>query len=134
MYNSESISTSMSTAAAPWNLSLLPASFTVRNLKIYPRLKLIKHIYTADGRVITTLSHSQEHTTTVDGFQEPGSFEQSIMYDANQLQIEALLNRSQSCWQRLSYSCRSSRLFNSPCKLFCYNYPCLLIIILFIPK
>ncbi|KMY99176.1 neurexin-4 isoform X1 [Drosophila simulans] len=68
----------------------------------------------SDGRVITTLSHSQEHTTTVDGFQEPGSFEQSIMYDANQLQIEALLNRSHSCWQRLSYSCRSSRLFNSP--------------------
>ncbi|XP_016966084.1 neurexin-4 isoform X2 [Drosophila biarmipes] len=68
----------------------------------------------SDGRVITTLSHSQEHTTTVDGFQEPGSFEQSIMYDANQQQIEALLNRSHSCWQRLSYSCRSSRLFNSP--------------------
>ncbi|XP_062129013.1 neurexin-4 isoform X1 [Drosophila sulfurigaster albostrigata] len=68
----------------------------------------------SDGRVITTLSHSQEHTTTVDGFQEPGSFAQSIMYDANQLQIEALLNRSHSCWQRLSYSCHSSRLFNSP--------------------
>jgi len=73
-------------------------------------------VFAADGRVITTLSHSQEHTTTVDGFQEPGSFEQSIMYDANQLQIEALLNRSHSCWQRLSYSCRSSRLFNSPCE------------------
>ncbi|XP_014094325.1 neurexin-4 isoform X2 [Bactrocera oleae] len=68
----------------------------------------------SDGRVITTLSHSQEHTTTVDGFQEPGSFEQNIMYDANMLQIEALLNRSHTCWQRLSYSCRSSRLFNSP--------------------
>lgn len=63
------------------------------------------------------MGHSQEHTTTVDGFQEPGSFEQNILYDADVLQIEALLNRSHSCWQRLSYSCRSSRLFNSPCKL-----------------
>ncbi|XP_075164291.1 neurexin-4 isoform X1 [Haematobia irritans] len=70
-----------------------------------------------DGRVITTLSHSQEHTTTVDGFQEPGSFEQNILYDADMQQIEALLNRSHSCWQRLSYSCRSSRLFNSPSEI-----------------
>ncbi|XP_065359085.1 neurexin-4 isoform X1 [Calliphora vicina] len=70
--------------------------------------------YYTDGRVITTLGHSQEHTTTVDGFQEPGSFEQNILYDADLQQIEALLNRSHTCWQRLSYSCRSSRLFNSP--------------------
>lgn len=70
--------------------------------------------YYSDGRVITTLRHSQEHTTTVDGFQEPGSFEQNIMYDADLPQIEALLNRSHSCWQRLTYSCQASRLFNSP--------------------
>lgn len=76
----------------------------------------MQFIFLADGRVITTLGHSQEHTTTVDGFQEPGSFEQNILYDADMQQIEALLNRSHTCWQRLSYSCRSSRLFNSPCK------------------
>ncbi|KAL9908439.1 neurexin-4 isoform 1-T1 [Glossina fuscipes fuscipes] len=68
----------------------------------------------SDGRVITTLGHSQEHTTTVDGFQEPGSFKQNILYDADSEQIEALLNRSHTCWQRLTYACRSSRLFNSP--------------------
>ncbi|XP_055376798.1 neurexin-4 isoform X1 [Condylostylus longicornis] len=67
-----------------------------------------------DGRVITTVGHSQDHTTTVDGFQEPGLFEQSIIYDADLNQIEALLNRSYNCWQRLTYACRSSRLFNSP--------------------
>lgn len=73
---------------------------------------------TADGRVVTVLSHSNEQTTTVDGFQEPGSFEQNIIYEAELPQIEALLNRSQSCWQRLNYECQSSRLFNSPCRFF----------------
>lgn len=68
----------------------------------------------SDGRVITVLSHSSEHTTRVDGFSEAGSFEQNIIYEADLPQIEALLNRSQSCWQRLNYACRSSRLFNSP--------------------
>lgn len=83
-------------------------------------IKLFFFSHKADGRIITTLGHSQEHTTTVDGFQEPGSFEQNILYNANMEQIEALLNRSETCWQRLSYSCRSSRLFNSPCKYTCF--------------
>ncbi|KAG4070327.1 hypothetical protein HA402_006469 [Bradysia odoriphaga] len=68
----------------------------------------------SDGRIVTVLSHSKEHTTTVDGFQEPGSFEQNIIYEAELPQIEALLNRSHNCWQRLTYQCQSSRLFNSP--------------------
>lgn len=75
----------------------------------------------ADGRVITTLRHSQEHTTIVDGFQQPGSFEQNIMYEADFPQIEALINRSHTCWQRLSYQCQQSRLLNSPCKLASLN-------------
>lgn len=70
--------------------------------------------FLSDGRVVTVLSHSSDHTTTVDGFQEPGSFEQQIIYEADLPQIEALLNRSQSCWQSLTYSCYASRLFNSP--------------------
>ncbi|XP_053677139.1 neurexin-4 [Anopheles nili] len=68
----------------------------------------------SDGRVVTVLSHSSEHTTRVDGFAEPGSFEQNIIYEADLPQIEALLNRSSECWQTLTYACRSSRLFNSP--------------------
>lgn len=68
----------------------------------------------SDDRVITIVGHNHEHSTVVDGFQEPGSFEQNILYHAEMRQMEALLNRSQSCWQRLSYSCLSSRLFNTP--------------------
>ncbi|KAJ6647209.1 Neurexin-4 [Pseudolycoriella hygida] len=68
----------------------------------------------SDGRIVTVVSHSKEHTTTVDGFAEPGSFEQNIIYEADLPQIEALLNRSHNCWQRLTYQCQSSRLFNSP--------------------
>ncbi|XP_058066107.1 neurexin-4 [Anopheles bellator] len=70
--------------------------------------------FMSDGRVVTVLSHSSEHTTRVDGFAEPGSFEQNIIYEAELPQIEALLNRSSECWQTLTYACRSSRLFNSP--------------------
>lgn len=70
----------------------------------------------ADGRIVTKLHHRSEEDTTVDGFQEPGSFVQNIIYDAEAEQIEALINRSSSCWQHISYMCRNSRLFNSPCK------------------
>ncbi|KAI5723877.1 hypothetical protein M8J76_012129 [Diaphorina citri] len=68
----------------------------------------------ADGRSITILHHSNEETTQVDGFQEAGSFSQDIQYEADLRQIEALVNRSASCTQRLQYRCRQSRLFNSP--------------------
>lgn len=60
------------------------------------------------------VGHSQEHSTTVDGFVEPMSFHQEIIYDADLSQIEALLNRSHTCWQRLNYACYSSRLLNTP--------------------
>ena len=73
--------------------------------------------FLSDGRVLTVLGHSSEHSTVVDSFQEPGSFEQNIIYDADLPQIEALLNRSRECSQRLVYQCQSSRLFNSPCKI-----------------
>uniref|UniRef100_A0A8D8V989 Neurexin-4 n=2 Tax=Cacopsylla melanoneura TaxID=428564 RepID=A0A8D8V989_9HEMI len=68
----------------------------------------------ADGRSITVLHHSNEETTQVDGFQEAGHFSQDVVYEADLRQIEALVNRSTSCSQRLNYRCRQSRLFNSP--------------------
>ncbi|KYM97578.1 PREDICTED: neurexin-4 [Cyphomyrmex costatus] len=68
----------------------------------------------SDGRVMTFLHHSNEQLTPVDGFQEPGSFIQDINYDADFDQIEALLNRSISCTQRISYACKRSKLFNTP--------------------
>lgn len=70
--------------------------------------------FLSDGRVLTVLGHSSEHSTVVDSFQDPGSYYQTIEYNAKLPQIEALLNRSRECSQRLSYSCRSARLFNSP--------------------
>jgi hypothetical protein len=72
--------------------------------------------FLSDNRVLTVLGHSSEHSTVVDSFQEPGSYDQTIEYNAKLPQIEALLNRSRECYQRLTYSCRSARLFNSPCK------------------
>ncbi|CAG9559492.1 unnamed protein product [Danaus chrysippus] len=71
------------------------------------------HFY-ADGRIITSVQHSAVSSTQVDGFQEPGSFRQDVTYDATRPQLEALLNRSRSCSQRLEYMCRHSRLLNSP--------------------
>ncbi|XP_058793266.1 neurexin-4 [Phymastichus coffea] len=68
----------------------------------------------ADGRVQTILRHSNEHSTPVDGFEEPGSFIQDIRYDADFDQIEAFINRSHVCRQRISYSCKHSKLFNTP--------------------
>ena len=70
----------------------------------------------ADGRVLTVVSHNNDETTPVDGFQEPGSFIQDIMYEADMEQIEALINRSSTCQQRLRYECKQSHLFNSPGK------------------
>ncbi|KAL1140158.1 hypothetical protein AAG570_000090, partial [Ranatra chinensis] len=70
--------------------------------------------YYSDGRVITVVHHRNEGDTTVDGFQEPGSFKQDISYDADIQQLEALTNRSRSCSQRIEYTCRKSRLLNSP--------------------
>ncbi|XP_050545470.1 neurexin-4 isoform X2 [Daktulosphaira vitifoliae] len=70
--------------------------------------------YYADGRVVTLVRHQNEGESPVDGYQEPGGFSQDFMYEADIFQIEALVNRSHSCWQSLSYSCKQSRLFNSP--------------------
>ncbi|XP_033339316.1 neurexin-4 isoform X1 [Megalopta genalis] len=79
-------------------------------LKPFP---VVCEFYT-DGRVRTIVRHNNERITPVDGFQEPGSFVQDIIYDADMDQIEALLNRSTSCRQRISYECVRSKLFNSP--------------------
>ncbi|XP_026321952.1 neurexin-4 isoform X2 [Hyposmocoma kahamanoa] len=68
----------------------------------------------SDGRIITAVQHSVTQNTVVDGYQEPGSFRQDIVYDASRAQLEALINRSDTCMQRLEYLCRHSRLLNSP--------------------
>ncbi|KAJ3619660.1 hypothetical protein MTP99_005324 [Tenebrio molitor] len=70
--------------------------------------------FLSDGRVTTVLHHSNQETTSVDGFQEPGSFHQDIHYEGDDDQITALINRSSTCRQHLQYACRGARLFNSP--------------------
>lgn len=83
-----------------------------------------------DERVMTVLRHSNEYVTPVDGFEESGSFIQDINYDADLDQIEALLNRSISCRQRINYACKHSKLFNSPgTYIFKYLICCTLICI-----
>ncbi|KAK0157552.1 hypothetical protein PV328_011281 [Microctonus aethiopoides] len=70
--------------------------------------------FIAGGRVRTIVQHTNELPTPVDGFEEAGSFVQDITYDADLDQIEALLNRSTICQQRINYACKHSRLFNTP--------------------
>ncbi|KAF6207362.1 hypothetical protein GE061_018603 [Apolygus lucorum] len=68
----------------------------------------------ADGKISTVVHHTNEEGTQVDGFNDPGSFVQDIMYDADMIQIEALINRSRDCSQYLYYSCKQAKLFNTP--------------------
>ncbi|XP_051175571.1 neurexin-4 isoform X1 [Leptopilina boulardi] len=68
----------------------------------------------ADGRTVTVLHHSNEQPTPVDAYEEAGSFIQDVNYDADLDQIEALLNVSTTCRQKINYACKHSRLFNTP--------------------
>ncbi|XP_046963642.1 neurexin-4 isoform X2 [Vanessa cardui] len=70
------------------------------------------HFYS--DRIVTAVHHSSTQSTQIDGYQEAGSFRQDITYDASRAQLEALLNRSLACSQRLEYFCKHSRLLNSP--------------------
>ena len=63
---------------------------------------------------IFILGHLNEEATKVDGFEEPGSFSQVIYYDATMEMMEALINRSVACVQKLGYDCKRSRLLNTP--------------------
>jgi contactin associated protein-like 2 len=67
-----------------------------------------------DGRNITYVGHANEEATKVDGFEDKGSFQQTIYYDATMEMMEALINRSISCEQKLGYDCKRSRLLNTP--------------------
>ena len=68
--------------------------------------------FSQEGEVVTSVRHSNEEMTKVDGFQERGSFHQIIHYHASLDQIKALVMRSKQCWQSLSYKCKESRLLD----------------------
>lgn len=67
-----------------------------------------------DGRNITYVGHSNMEQTKVDGFEEKGSFNQMIYYDASMDMMERLINRSTICLQKLGYDCKRSRLLDTP--------------------
>ena len=67
-----------------------------------------------DGRNITYVGHQNEAATKVDGFEEKGSFEQVIYYDATMEMMEAMINRSKACVQKLGYDCKRTKLLNTP--------------------
>ena len=50
----------------------------------------------------------------MDGFEEKGSYRQHIHYSASLEIMEAMINRSTSCVQKLGYDCKRSRLLNTP--------------------
>ena len=49
----------------------------------------------------------------VDGFEEKGSFKQMVHYYAPYQMMEALINRSVSCVQKLGYRCKRSKESNT---------------------
>ncbi len=67
-----------------------------------------------DGRNITYIGHANEEATKVDGFEEKGSYRQVIHYDTSMDIMEAMINRSKTCLQKLGYDCKRSRLLNTP--------------------
>ena len=73
----------------------------------------VKCEFFPDGRNITYVRHKNEAPTKVDGFQDHGSYAQEIFYETTVDNMEALINRSKACIQRLGYDCKSSSLLNS---------------------
>lgn len=71
-------------------------------------------VFPSDDRAQTILHHRNELTTTVKGYQGPGSYAQDITYDAPFEQVVELVNRSVFCSQKLKYECFNAKLLNSP--------------------
>lgn len=57
---------------------------------------------------VTSIKHSNEEDTKVDGFQARGSFHQVIHYHAQEEGMKHFLDISSKCWQSLSYNCKGS--------------------------
>ena len=67
-----------------------------------------------DGRNITYVDHDSLASIKVDGFEEKGGYEKVIQYYAPYEMMEAMINRSKTCVQKLGYNCKRSRLLNTP--------------------
>ena len=75
------------------------------------------------NRQLTYIGHLNQEATKVDGFEEKGSFVQTILYESTLDTIEHLINQSEKCSQKLQYECKQSRLFDSKvsCKQLTYT-------------
>ena len=78
-----------------------------------PPVSLVCELST-EAEFVTSITHSNEEATKVDGFQARGSFHQVIHYHTPQNIVQHLLDLSTKCWQSLSYQCKQSHLFASP--------------------
>ena len=67
-----------------------------------------------DGRNITYVDHDSLASTEVDGFDGKGEYKKVIQYYAPYEMMEAMINRSKTCVQKLGYNCKRSRLLNTP--------------------
>ena len=67
-----------------------------------------------DGRNITYIEHDSLRSVKVDGFDGKGEYEKVIQYYAPYEMMEAMINRSKTCLQKLGYNCKRSRLLNTP--------------------
>ena len=86
--------------------------------KLYAKVYLIFYQPLPGNRNLTFIGHLNEEQTKVDGFDEKGSFLQLIHYAASYHVIEALINESGKCSQKLGYECKQSRLFNRQVSVF----------------
>merc|ERR1712038_1079555 len=74
----------------------------------------VKCRFFPDGRNLTYVEHDSLQPIKVDGFDEKGSFLKTIKYFAPYEVMEAMINRSRTCIQRLGYDCKRAKLLNTP--------------------
>jgi len=74
----------------------------------------VKCRFFPDGRNLTYVEHDSLQSIKVDGFDEKGSFLKTIKYFAPYEMMEAMINRSRTCVQRLGYDCKRAKLLNTP--------------------
>ena len=65
-------------------------------------------------QAITVVRHQSMDPVKVDGYQEPGSYVRPIIYDTNKEEFEELIERSETCEQKIKYRCYQSKLLSHP--------------------
>ncbi|XP_074652127.1 neurexin-4-like isoform X2 [Tubulanus polymorphus] len=75
----------------------------------------VKCVFQEKGGIpLTEVSHNSMELTTVDGFQEPGSYRRRVVYTASRPALDLLTERAYSCQQFIQYYCVKSKLLSQP--------------------